>query len=154
MKMVLQRVSRAEIVINNQPAIPIKQGMVSLVGFTEGDDEKTVDFMLGKMLNLRIFDDEDGNLNLALGEVNGELMVVSNFTLYAGCKKGRRPSFVKALHPDFSIPLYNYMIESLEKFDGLKLVTGEFGADMQVSLCNDGPVTIILDSEEIMPAKE
>ena len=154
MRMVLQRASRADVVVNGDAEHPreIGPGLVVLVGFTTGDDEKTADYLAEKLVNLRIFSDDAGDMNRSLLEVKGELLVVSQFTLYANCRKGRRPSFVEAARPEQAIPLYGHFLEKLRGL-GVTFKTGEFGADMQVSLTNDGPVTIVLDSEEIMPRR-
>ena len=119
-----------------------------LVGITNGDDETLVEKMVDKLVNLRIFEDENDKLNLSLLDVNGSILSISQFTLYANCKKGRRPSFIDAAKPDVSSPLYDYFNKMLEK-KGVKVERGVFGAMMEVSLINDGPVTIILDSKEI-----
>lgn len=148
MKFVIQRVSHASVTIEGRVRGSIEKGYMVLIGIGQEDDEKTADKMVQKMINLRIFEDENGKTNLALKDVNGGLLLISQFTLYADCKKGNRPSFVKAGAPDQASALYEYIIrkcgESVEKVQ-----CGEFGADMKVELLNDGPFTVILDSEQL-----
>ena len=152
MKIVIQRVSRAGVTVNDDRSDirEIGAGILALVGFCAGDDEKVLRFMANKLVNLRIFNDEGGHMNRSLLDVGGELLVVSQFTLYANCKKGRRPSFVDAAGPDIAIPLYEHFLAELGALTPI-VKSGEFGTSMQVELINDGPVTIILDSDEIMP---
>jgi len=121
-----------------------------LVGFKEGDEESYIKPMAEKMAGLRIFEDENEKMNLALGDVNGDILAISQFTLYADCKKGRRPSFVEAMNPNKAEEFYNIFVEVCHGITGKKIETGIFGADMKVELLNDGPVTIILDSDEIV----
>ena len=151
LRIVLQRVSRAHVVVSGDMSDirGIGAGIVALVGFCDSDDDKTLCFMANKLVNLRIFNDEGGNMNRSLLDVDGELLVVSQFTLYANSRKGRRPSFIEAAGPDIAIPLYERFIEELQSLTPA-VKCGEFGADMKVELINDGPVTIILDSSEIM----
>lgn len=151
MRLILQRVSSAGVVVNGGNPKNTGRGLVILAGICAGDTEKTADFMAEKAANLRIFDDENGNLNLSLLDIAGECLAVSNFTLYANCRKGRRPSFVSAAPPELSKPLYEYFTKALERAGISRVVSGEFGAEMNVDIQNDGPVTIILDSAEIMP---
>jgi D-tyrosyl-tRNA(Tyr) deacylase len=151
MKIVLQRVSRAEVLIEGKERRGIGHGLLLLVGIRPEDDEKAAVFLAEKTANLRIFADENGAMNRSLLEVGGGALVVSNFTLYANARKGRRPSFVGAAAPAHAEPLYRHFVAALGKAGVQEIATGEFGADMQVSLVNDGPVTILLDSEEIMP---
>lgn len=148
MKLVIQRVSESQVTIDGQVKGKIQKGFMVLVGFCEGDTKEIVDKMVDKMIGLRIFEDENGKMNLSLEDVKGSLLSISQFTLYADCKKGRRPSFIKAAKPDIAIPLYDYFNQRIIS-KGISLETGVFGADMKVSLINDGPVTIILDSQEI-----
>ncbi len=148
MKLVIQRVSESQVTIDGQVKGKIQKGFMVLVGFCEGDTKEIVDKMVDKMIGLRIFEDENGKMNLSLEDVKGSLLSISQFTLYADCKKGRRPSFIKAAKPDVAIPLYDYFNQRIIS-KGISLETGVFGADMKVSLINDGPVTIILDSQEI-----
>lgn len=154
MKLVLQRVSSASISVNGGERKRISQGLVILAGITSGDNEKTADFIAEKAANLRIFDDGNGDMNLSLLDVKGECITVSNFTLYANCRKGRRPSFVNAAPPGHSKPLYEYFVKALKNSGITNVVDGEFGAEMQVEINNYGPVTIVLDSAEIMPQQK
>lgn len=142
--MVLQRVSEASVTIHGRVAGAIGRGFCLLVGFTHGDTPAQVDWMAEKVAGLRLFGDADGKVNLGLAEVNGSVLVVSQFTLYGDASKGRRPSFIDAARPDTAIPLYERFIAAL-RARGLEVATGEFGADMQVAIRNDGPVTLILD---------
>jgi D-tyrosyl-tRNA(Tyr) deacylase len=153
MRLVLQRVSSAAVSINGGEPLRIARGLAVLAGFNAQDDEKTAAYMAEKAANLRVFDDENGNLNLSLLDIKGECLCVSNFTLYADCKKGRRPSFTNAAPPQISMPIYEMFVQALKKAGVSKVITGEFGAEMLVDIQNDGPVTIILDSGEIMPKK-
>lgn len=149
MKLVIQRVKEANITINGEYSGQISKGFVVLLGVCNDDTTQTADKLLKKLLGLRIFEDENGKTNLALKDVNGELMVVSQFTLYADCRNGNRPSFTNAGSPVHAEEIYDYMIDHIKSQYPGKLVTGSFGADMQISLINDGPFTIILDSEEL-----
>lgn len=142
--MVLQRVSEASVTIHGRVAGAIGRGFCLLVGFTHGDTPAQVDWMAEKVAGLRLFGDADGKVNLGLAEVNGSVLVVSQFTLYGDASKGRRPSFIDAARPDTAIPLYERFVAAL-RARGLEVATGEFGADMQVAIRNDGPVTLILD---------
>ncbi len=148
MKFVIQRVSRASVVIEGQVHGQIGKGFLILIGVCDADTEEIADKMVRKMLGLRIFADENGKTNLSLQDIRGALLLVSQFTLYADCKKGNRPSFVKAGSPAHAKALYEYVIKLCEE-TGIFVQTGSFGADMQVNLCNDGPFTIILDSERL-----
>lgn len=148
MKIVLTTVKEASVTIKGKMVGHITKGFLLLVGFTDGDDKEIVDKMVDKLLSLRVFPDENGQINLSLEDVNGSILSVSQFTLYADTKKGRRPSFVKALRPGEAEPLYDYFNSQLEVKHG-KLSTGVFGADMDVISINDGPFTIILDSKEL-----
>lgn len=148
MKFVVQRVTEASVAVNQEVIGSIHQGFLVLIGICEGDTKEIADKLVKKLIGLRIFEDENGKTNLALKDVNGELLLVSQFTLYADCKKGNRPSFIKAGNPELANQLYEYIIE-LCKTEIPVVETGEFGADMKVSLLNDGPFTIILDSVEI-----
>ena len=148
MKLVIQRVSHAQVTVNEETVGAIQKGFMVLIGVCESDTKETADKVLKKMLNLRIFEDADGKTNLSLKDVNGQLLLVSQFTLYADCKKGNRPSFVKAGSPDHANKLYEYMIgKCKESCDVVQ--TGIFGAHMKVTLENDGPFTIVLDSAEL-----
>lgn len=148
MKLVIQRVSRASVEIGGQVKAEIAQGFMTLLGIEEQDTETDIEWLCKKMINLRVFSDEEGKMNLSLKDVKGEVLLISQFTLFASTKKGNRPSFTKAAKPDIAIPLYKKFIEVLAKDLNKKVKTGEFGADMKVSLVNDGPVTIIIDSKE------
>ena len=149
MRLVIQRVSKASVEIEGKVNGKIDEGFMLLVGITNDDNKEVVEKMADKLINLRIFEDENEKLNLSLMDVKGEILSISQFTLYANCKKGRRPSFLDAAKPDLSKPLYEYFNEYLEKI-GVHVETGIFGAMMNVSLINDGPTTIILDSKEIL----
>ena len=144
MRVVLQRVSRASVTIDGRVAGSVGRGFCLLVGFTHSDTVAQVDWMAEKVAGLRLFSDVEGKMNLALSEVGGALLVVSQFTLYGDAAKGRRPSFIDAARPEVAIPLYNRFLEALRAM-GLTVAAGEFGADMQVEIHNDGPVTLILD---------
>lgn len=145
MKVVLQRVQRASVHIDGREAGAVGQGYLLLVGFAAGDDQATLEWMAAKLLGLRIFPDADGRMNLDLMEVEGGVLVVSQFTLYGDTRKGRRPSFVGAAPPETAIPLYEAFVRALEERIPGRVATGEFGADMKVELLNDGPVTLILE---------
>lgn len=146
MKAVVQRVSGASLTVDGQDAGAIGAGLVVLAGFSNEDGDAELDWMAQKVIGLRVFPDEEGNLNRSLGEIDGELMVVPNFTLYGDCRKGRRPSFTAAADPDVASPLYHRFAERLAA-NGCRLVSGAFGAHMHVSLVNDGPVTLIIERE-------
>lgn len=151
MRLVLQRVTCAGVSINGAEPQKTGCGFVILTGICAGDDEKIADRMAEKAANLRIFNDEAGNLNRSILDCKGECLAISNFTLYANCRKGRRPSFENAAPPDKAKPLYEYFVKALSAAGISRVIDGEFGADMQVDIQNDGPVTIILDSAEILP---
>ena len=148
MRLVIQKVSSSNVKINNEVVGSIDKGFMVLVGITDSDNKMIVDKMVDKLINLRIFEDENDKLKLSLLDVKGSILSISQFTLYANCKKGRRPSFIEAAKPDISKPLYEYFNQQLKE-KGVMVETGVFGAMMEVSLVNDGPVTIILDSKEI-----
>ena len=148
MKFVIQRVKKASVVVEEKEIGKINQGMLVLIGITQEDDKKIADKMIKKLINLRIFQDKENKMNLSIKDVKGELLLVSQFTLYADCKNGNRPSFTKSAKFDVANNLYQYIIEECKK-TGINVETGIFGAEMKVNLTNDGPVTIILDSEEI-----
>lgn len=144
MKFVIQRVKNAQVDVNNKTVGKIDNGFLVLIGITHTDTKEIVDYLVKKLINLRIFEDEKGKMNLSLNDVKGSILLVSQFTLYADCSGGNRPSFVEAAKPDFANELYEYIIsECKKKID--KVETGIFGADMKVSLINDGPVTILLE---------
>ncbi len=144
---VIQRVSEATLRIEQSIYSHIQQGFLILLGIHESDEIEDVAYLSQKIAGLRIFSDDDGKMNLDLKQVQGNILLVSQFTLYANTKKGNRPSFIEAARPEKAIPLYEKMIQSLEEKLGKKIQTGQFGADMQISLVNDGPVTIIIDSK-------
>ncbi|MEA5011653.1 MAG: D-aminoacyl-tRNA deacylase [Angelakisella sp.] len=149
MRAVLQRVSRAEVVIEGETTANAREGLLILLGITHTDTPELAEYLAKKCSELRIFTDENDKLNLSVQDVGGDIVVVSNFTLYASCAKGRRPDFLRAAKPDMAIPLYEHFVEQLRQLSGLKVETGVFGADMAVSLTNDGPITIILDTDEM-----
>jgi D-aminoacyl-tRNA deacylase len=144
MRVVLQRVAQASVSIEGRVAGTIGRGFCLLVGFTHGDTGAQVDWMADKVAGLRLFSDAEGKMNLGPADVGGEMLVVSQFTLYGDAEKGRRPSFIDAARPETAVPLYESFVAAL-KSRGFAVATGEFGADMQVSIVNDGPVTLILD---------
>ena len=146
MRVVVQRVKHASVTINGTVNGKINNGFLVLLGVQSTDSEQDVDYLVKKITNLRIFSDENDKMNLSLKDVNGELLIVSQFTLYANCKEGNRPSFVEAAKPDVAIPLYEYFVSECKKIIPV-VETGIFGADMKVDLLNDGPVTIIMDSK-------
>lgn len=148
MRTVIQRVRSASVKIGGRTPVEIGPGLLILLGIETDDDRKDIDWLVRKTINLRIFGDETGVMNRSLKEVGGEALVVSQFTLHASTKKGNRPSYNKAAKPVISIPLYENFVQELEKGLGKKVATGEFGADMQVSLLNDGPMTILMDSKD------
>ncbi len=148
MRVLIQRVRKAEVFINETSYSKIQKGLLILVGIEHEDVNLDADYLVQKITNLRIFEDDQKKMNHNIKEVNGELMVISQFTLHAKTKKGNRPSFIKAAPPEQAIPLYNYFCEQLDSQLDPGLKTGEFGADMQVQLINDGPVTLLLDSKD------
>lgn len=145
MKLVVQRVKNANVVIEGKVAGEIKQGYMVLIGVAPTDNKEIADFLVQKLVNLRIFEDENEKMNLSIKDIDGELLLISQFTLYADTNHGNRPSFTGAAKPDMANELYEYFVEECKKQNIKKVATGEFGADMQVSLQNDGPVTIILE---------
>lgn len=147
MKAVIQRVSQASVTINDEKVADIGLGLLILVGIEDADTTEDIDWLTSKISQLRIFNDENEVMNKSVQDVNGDIIVVSQFTLHASTKKGNRPSYLKASKPDIAIPLYEAFINSMEKSIGKKVQTGQFGADMKVSLLNDGPVTIIIDTK-------
>ena len=144
MKLVLQRVSKAEVKVDGETTGKIEKGFLVLLGVTHTDTKETADFLVKKLCNLRIFEDENEKMNLNIKDVNGELLIVSQFTLYGDCHKGNRPSFVDAAKPDYAEELYEYFLEQCRK-ENIKVEKGIFGAHMEVNLLNNGPVTIILE---------
>lgn len=147
MRTLIQRVTKASVVINSKEERKIENGLVVLLGIENEDNSDDIDFLCKKIVNLRIFDDDNGVMNLSVLDIDGEIMVVSQFTLHASTKKGNRPSYIKAAKPDISIPMYKQFVSELESVFNKSVVTGEFGADMQINLINDGPVTIWIDSK-------
>lgn len=145
MKAVIQRVSEASVKVEGNIVGEINTGFMLLIGIDENDEKTDADWLVQKILNLRIFGDENDKLNLSIKDINGEILCISQFTLIADYKKGNRPSFIKAAKPEKAIPLFEYFKEELSKSD-LRIESGIFGADMKVSLTNDGPVTIVMDS--------
>lgn len=145
MKTVIQRVSESSVKVDGKLVGEIGKGLMLLVGIDENDEKTDADWLVQKILNLRIFGDEDDKLNLSVQDIKGEILCISQFTLIADYKKGNRPSFIKAARPEKAIPLFDYFKEEIAK-SGLKTESGIFGADMKVSLINDGPVTIVMDS--------
>jgi len=146
MRLVIQRVQKASVSVDEKVIGEINKGLVVFVAIKQGDDESAAKWLAEKCVNLRIFEDDDGKFNLSALDVGGEILVISQFTLYADCRKGRRPSFVNAAAPELSEPLYNRFVEFLRKGE-LKVAEGSFGARMLVEIYNDGPVTVIIDTE-------
>ena len=149
MRIVVQRCSRAEVRIDGNSVGKIGQGFMLLVGITETDTTAEADLLAKKIAQLRVFEDEAGKMNLAIHDVGGAILSISQFTLYADCRKGNRPSFIRAARPEQASPLYDYFNETLRTTYGLTVETGRFGADMKVDFINDGPVTILLDTDEL-----
>ena len=147
MKVVIQRVTSASVTIDSKIVADIKKGLLVLVGIEDADKQEDINWLCQKIANLRIFGDENEVMNLSVKDINGDIIVVSQFTLQALTKKGNRPSHIKAAKPEIAIPIYQNFVLQLEKELGKKVQTGVFGADMQVALLNDGPVTIIIDSK-------
>lgn len=149
MRIVVQRCSRAEVRIDGRTVGKIGQGFMLLVGITETDTTAEADLLAKKIAQLRVFEDSEGKMNLAIRDVGGAVLSISQFTLYADCRKGNRPSFIRAARPEQASPLYDYFNETLRTTYGLTVETGRFGADMKVDFINDGPVTILLDTDEL-----
>jgi len=147
MRAVIQRVTRASVTINEEITGSITNGLMILLGIEEQDNENDIEWLSAKIVNLRVFNDDNGVMNKSLMETHGDILLVSQFTLFASTKKGNRPSYIKAARPETAIPLYEKMIGALEKALSKKIQTGSFGADMKVELLNDGPVTIIIDTK-------
>jgi len=147
MRLLIQRVTQASVTIDKSEKSAIKSGLLLLLGIEESDNEKDIEFLCQKTINLRIFDDENGVMNKSVLDIGGEILVVSQFTLHASTKKGNRPSYIRAAKPEIAIPLYEQFCATLSELLGKKVETGEFGANMQVALVNDGPVTIWIDSK-------
>jgi D-tyrosyl-tRNA(Tyr) deacylase len=147
MKAVIQRVSQASVSINNEIVAQIQKGLLVLIGIEDADKYEDIEWLTAKIANLRIFPDEKDVMNLSLKDIDGEMIVVSQFTLHASTKKGNRPSYIKAAKPETAIPKYESFVKQMELELGKKVQTGQFGADMKVSLVNDGPVTIVIDTK-------
>jgi len=147
MRTVIQRVKKASVSVNVQIIAEIKEGLLILIGIEDRDNQEDIDWLVKKIANLRVFNDEKGVMNRSILETDGEIMVVSQFTLQASIKKGNRPSYIRASKPEIAIPLYERFCKEIEKQIGKKVATGIFGADMQIELINDGPVTIWIDSQ-------
>ena len=147
MKAVIQRVSQSSVTIDAKIVAEIQKGLLVLVGIEDSDSQEDISWLTSKIANLRIFPDENEVMNLSLKDIDGEMIVVSQFTLHAATKKGNRPSYIKASKPEIAIPLYESFVKQMEIELGKKVQTGQFGADMKVSLVNDGPVTIIIDTK-------
>jgi len=144
---VIQRVSQASVTIDGLQKSSIAKGLLVLVGIEDADTSEDIDWLAAKIIQLRIFNDEAGVMNVSLKDIQGDLLVVSQFTLHASTKKGNRPSYLKAAKPEVAIPIYEKFVQALEQLLGKAVATGEFGTDMQVSLINDGPVTILIDTK-------
>jgi len=149
MRIVIQRVSEASVTIDRKLHSKIGHGLMVLVGFEELDTEKSIDWLSAKIVNMRIFSDAEGKMNLSVLDTNGEIMVVSQFTLHASTRKGNRPSFIRAAPPAISEPLYHAFVKRLSELLGKPVANGIFGANMKVALVNDGPVTIVMDTENL-----
>jgi D-tyrosyl-tRNA(Tyr) deacylase len=147
MRIIIQRVTKAQVHIDNKLFSEIGNGLLILLGIEDADIEEDINWLAQKIVNLRVFNDENGVMNISLLDANADILLVSQFTLFASTKKGNRPSYIKASRPEFAIPLYEKMIAKLEELLGKKIATGSFGADMQISLTNNGPVTIMIDSK-------
>lgn len=147
MRIVVQRVTEASVLVDGRMSGKIDQGLLVLMGIEDADTDEDISWLSNKICNLRIFNDADGVMNLGIKEVNGDILLISQFTLHASTKKGNRPSYIKASKPDIAIPMYEKMIRQLETDLGKKIQTGVFGADMKVQLLNNGPVTIVIDSK-------
>ena len=147
MRVVIQRVSEASVTVDGQVVGAIQEGLMVLLGIHNEDTEEDIQWTANKLVQLRIFDDADGVMNLSIQEIGGSILLISQFTLYAATKKGNRPSYIAAAKPEIAVPIYEQMILQLSKELGKPIATGQFGADMKVSLLNNGPVTIIIDSK-------
>ncbi|MNK90416.1 D-tyrosyl-tRNA(Tyr) deacylase [compost metagenome] len=147
MRVVIQRVSQASVTVDSKIVADIQKGLLVLVGIEDADTQEDIDWLAGKIIKMRIFGDENDVMNCSVQDIDGEIIVVSQFTLHASTKKGNRPSYIKASKPEFAIPMYENFVKALEKEFEKKVQTGIFGADMKVNLLNDGPVTIVMDSK-------
>lgn len=148
MRFVIQRVKESSVEVEDKVVGKIKNGFLVLIGIEHEDSEEIADMMVSKLLKLRVFNDQNGKMNLSINDVNGELLLVSQFTLYANCKRGNRPDFLRSAEPQYANRMYGYIVQRCVD-EGMHVQTGIFGADMKVELINDGPVTIILDSDEL-----
>ena len=149
MRAVVQRVKKGSVEIEKKEIGKIEEGLIILLGVGQDDAEKDVEYLAEKIVNLRIFEDKEGKMNLSVKDINGQILVISQFTLYGNCRKGRRPSFISAALPEKAVKLYDYFVKYIKNY-GLKIETGEFQAKMLVKIYNDGPVTILLDSEKLI----
>ena len=147
MRVVIQRVSQASVTVDSKIVADIQKGLLVLVGIEDADTQEDIDWLAGKIIKMRIFGDENDVMNCSVQDIDGEIIVVSQFTLHASTKKGNRPSYIKASKPEFAIPMYENFVKALEKEFEKKVQTGIFGSDMKVNLLNDGPVTIVMDSK-------
>lgn len=147
MRILIQRVLQSSVTIHNKVKSSIGKGLLVLAGIEDADTDEDIEWLSNKIINLRIFDDEKGVPNISVKDINGDILLVSQFTLHAATKKGNRPSYIKASKPEFAVPMYEKLVARLEKDFNKKIYTGEFGADMKVALINDGPVTIWIDSK-------
>lgn len=147
MKVVIQRVSEASVTIDNKQHATIEQGLLILLGITHEDTQEDIDWLVGKIIGMRIFSDQEDKMNLSIQDIDGELLVISQFTLFANTKKGNRPSYIDAARPEVAVPLYEAFLSTLSRKRNKEIKSGVFGADMKVALVNDGPVTIVMDSK-------
>ena len=147
MRAVIQRVSNASVTVDNKIYSQIKSGLLVLIGIEDADTSEDIEWLSGKIVNLRVFNDDDGVMNVSVKDINGDILAVSQFTLHASTKKGNRPSYIKASKPGFAIPMYERFLQQLTSDLGKKIYSGVFAADMKVELCNDGPVTIVIDTK-------
>ena len=147
MRTIIQRVNSSSVYIENEKKAEIGKGLLVFAGFENSDNNDDIQWLVKKIINLRIFNDKNGKMNLSVQDIDGEILIVSQFTLHASTKKGNRPSYIKSAKPDISIPLYNKFVEEIKNSSLKKIATGEFGADMKVHLENDGPVTISIDTK-------
>ena len=147
MRVVIQRVNKASVTIDNEIYSQVKTGLLVLLGIEDADTSEDIEWLSGKIVNLRVFNDDNGVMNVSVKDINGDILAVSQFTLHASTKKGNRPSYIKASKPEFAIPMYEKFIQQLSNDLGKTVGTGVFGADMKVELLNDGPVTIVIDTK-------
>ena len=147
MRVVIQRVIEASVTIDNKQHATIEQGLLILLGITHEDTQEDIDWLVGKIIGMRIFSDQEDKMNLSIQDIDGELLVISQFTLFANTKKGNRPSYIDAARPEVAVPLYEAFLSTLSRKRNKEIKSGVFGADMKVALVNDGPVTIIIDSK-------